>query len=64
VIATPQERDALWRRYLSARRMAGTDAECRYAFNAWWKHEKAAAVASKRAEQKATKREQAKALRA
>ena len=57
------DRDVLWGKYLSTVRCGGTTEQRAFAFGQWWKHEKADALASKRAEQKATKREQAKALR-
>ena len=58
------DRDTLWRKYLNTCWAGGTPEQRQWAFNAWWKPEKADALASKRAEQRATKREQAKALRA
>ena len=56
--------DDLWRTYIAtANTRIATPEQRQAAWDAWWKPEKAAAVASKRAEQKATKRQQAKALR-
>ena len=57
--------DELWREYIAtANARTATPEQRRAAWDAWWKPEKADAMASKRAEQRATKREQAKALRA
>ena len=57
--------DRLFRAYINVCWVReSTDEQRREAFDAWWKPEKADAMATKKAEQKATKREQAKALRA
>jgi hypothetical protein len=57
------DRNTLWLKYVNTCSMGGTPEQRRWAFDAWWKPEKADAMASKRAEQKASKRQQAKALR-
>lgn len=57
--------DELWRKYDAACHTKGaTDEQRRFAFDQWWKPEKADAMATKQAEQQATKREQSKAAHA
>ena len=57
--------DSLWGEYIAtANTRTATPEQRQAAFDQWWEPEKADALASKRAEQRATKREQAKALRA
>lgn len=58
-----QDRDVLWRKYLNTCWCGGTPEQRQWAFDAWWKPEKASIVKAKQDEQKATKRAQAEALR-
>lgn len=54
---TAEQRDTLWRRYVSSRDLGATEAECRWAFDQWWKRELADTV--KAAKHHKSKRERA-----
>jgi hypothetical protein len=61
--AAAPDRDALWRRYESARLLGGGPEECQFAFDQWWKAEKADALQTYKDEQRELKRKKAKAIR-
>ena len=57
------DRDTLWRKYLNTCWAGGTPEQRRWAFGQWWKLEKAHAFATTKAELRATRKTQAKAIR-